>query len=139
MVILFFILATLKIIATSLTVGSGGSGGVFAPGLFIGGFIGGGVGLIFHYIFPSLVHYQNVGAFAIVGMLSLFAAAGKVPIAVMLMVVEMTGSYQLLPACMISAAIAYLISGDTSIYKSQANTREESNASLNKEKNSILQ
>ncbi|MGC9286814.1 MAG: chloride channel protein [Hydrogenobaculum sp.] len=125
--VLFFIsLAFIKIIATSFTVGSGASGGVFAPGLFIGGFLGAGMGIMFHNLFPSLVHSQNIGAFSIVGMLSLFGAAGKVPIAVTLMVVEMTGSYQLLPACMLAVATSYLISGDVSIYKSQVKTREDS-------------
>jgi CIC family chloride channel protein len=118
----------MKIIATSLTVGSGASGGVFAPGLFIGGFLGAGLGVVYHHLFPSLVNTSHIGGFVIVGMLALFSAAGKAPVAVTLMVVEMTGSYQLLPACMLAVAVAYLVSGDYSIYKSQVKTREDSPA-----------
>jgi len=126
--IFFVLLAFIKIIATSLTVGSGASGGVFAPGLFIGGFLGAGLGVVYHQLFPSLVNTSHIGGFVIVGMLALFSAAGKAPVAVTLMVVEMTGSYQLLPACMLAVAVAYLISGDYSIYKSQVKTREDSPA-----------
>jgi len=126
--VIFLLLPFVKIIATAFTIGSGGSGGVFAPGMFIGASIGVSLGIIFHYLFPALVSQYNIGAFVIVGMLALFGAAGNVPIAVTLMVVEMTGSLQLLPALMIAVSISYLISGNTTIYKSQVTTQRDSPA-----------
>ena len=99
---------------------------VIAFGDFIGGFSGAGLGVVYHQLFPSLVNTSHIGGFVIVGMLALFSAAGKAPVAVTIMVVEMTGSYQLLPACMLAVAVAYLISRDYSIYKSQVKTREDS-------------
>lgn len=117
-----------KILVTSLTIGSGGSGGVFAPGICTGAFIGAIVGLVFHYLFPSLV--PSIAPFVIVGMLSLFGAAGKVPLSVTLMIVEMTGSLQLLPSAMIAVAISYMISKDYSIYRSQVPTRKDSPAHI---------
>ena len=81
----------LNTIASAITIGSGGSGGVFAPGMFIGASIGVSLGIIFHYLSPALVSQYNIGAFVIVGMLALFGAAGKVPIAVTLMVVRNDG------------------------------------------------
>ncbi|MGC8616698.1 MAG: chloride channel protein [Desulfurella sp.] len=128
LLLIFLIMPFVKIIATAFTIGSGGSGGVFAPGMFIGAFTGVSLGVIFHYFFPTIVSNYNIGAFVIVGMLALFGAAGKVPIAVTLMVVEMTGSLQLLPALMIAVSISYLISGSTTIYKSQVNTQKDSPA-----------
>ncbi|QKR00177.1 chloride channel protein [Metallosphaera tengchongensis] len=118
----------LKIIATSLSIGSGGSGGVFAPGLFIGAFLGADVGLLFHYLFPTIV--PDVAPFVIIGMMSFFAAAGKVPLSVIIMVTEMTSSLQLLPGAMIAVAISYLVSGKYTIYKSQVPTRKDSPAHM---------
>jgi CIC family chloride channel protein len=118
----------LKVLATSFTIGSGGSGGVFAPGIVVGALVGFDVGLLFHYLLPSLV--PDVASFVIVSMLALFGAAAKAPLAVMFMVVEMTGSYQLLPAAMIAVAIAYLVSGDNTIYRAQVPTRRDSPAHL---------
>jgi len=115
-----------KILATSLTIGSGGSGGVFAPGICIGAFTGAFVGLVLHSIFPSIV--PSIAPFVIVGMLSLFGAAGKVPVSVTLMIVEMTGSLQLAPGAMIAVAVSYMVSRDYSIYRSQPPTRMESPA-----------
>jgi len=129
---IIFILALLpfiKIIATSMSVGSGGSGGVFAPGMVIGACLGGLLGLVFHILFPGVV--PSVAPFAIIGMLSFFGAAGKVPLSVILMVVEMTGSLQLLPAAMLATAISYTVSGlKYSIYRSQVNTRRDSPAHM---------
>jgi len=123
------LLPFIKIITTSLSVGSGGSGGVFAPGMVIGASLGGFLGLVFHMLFPSVV--PSVAPFAIVGMLSFFGAAGKVPLSVILMVVEMTGSLQLLPAAMLATAISYTVSGlKYSIYRSQVNTRRDSPAHM---------
>jgi Chloride channel protein EriC len=113
-----------KILATSMTVGSGGSGGDFAPGIVIGASTGAAVGELFHLLVPSLV--PTIAPFVIIGMLSLFGAAAKAPLSVTLRVVEMTGGLQLLPGMMIAVAIAYLLSGRYTIYTSQVPTRRDS-------------
>ncbi|MEM0075811.1 MAG: chloride channel protein [Conexivisphaerales archaeon] len=125
-IVLLLILPFAKILATSFSVGSGGSGGVFAPGMVIGASLGTILGLLFHYAFPSIA--PHVAPFVIVGMLAFFGAAGKVPISVLVMVVEMTGSLQLLPGAMIAVAISYVVSGQYTIYSSQKLTRRESPA-----------
>ncbi len=128
LIIILIMLPIMKILATSFSIGSGGSGGVFAPGMVIGASLGLLFGILFNALFPSIV--TSYIPFVIIGMLSFFAAAGKVPLSVMIMVVEMTGSLQLLPAAMISVAASYLISGNSSIYRSQVPTRKESPAHL---------
>ena len=82
-----------KIVATSLSVGSGGSGGVFAPGLVIGGMVGGATWSLLHR-FTSIVP-GDPGTFVILGMMTLFGGIGKAPLAIMIMVSEMTGNYSL--------------------------------------------
>ncbi len=129
LLIFLLLLPFAKMLATSFTISSGGSGGVFAPGIFIGASFGTLVGLIFHMYLPSIV--PIVAPFVIIGMLSFFGAAGKVPLSVILMVVEMTGSLQLLPGAMLAVAIAYLVSGTKySIYESQVDSRKDSPANM---------
>ncbi len=111
-----------KIFATSFTIGSGGSGGVFAPSLYIGAMLGGALGQIFYMFFPEIV-YQPA-AFALVGMAAFFAGAAKVPIASIIMVSEMTGGYSLLVPLMLASAISYILSGEITIYESQKERRE---------------
>jgi len=123
--LLIILLPFLKILATSFSVASGGSGGVFAPGLFIGAYLGAAMGIIFKHLFPNLV---SDTVFVIIGMMSFFAAAGKAPIAVMLMTAEMTSNLQLLPGAMVAIAVSYAVSGSTSIYASQVPTRRDSPA-----------
>jgi CIC family chloride channel protein len=113
-----------KILATALSVGSGGSGGVFAPSLVIGGMIGG----VTWYIFHNLLSIASPAPFVIVGMMAFFGGVGKVPISVIIMVSEMTGTYTLLVPSIIATILAYLISGDFSIYESQVYTRAQSMA-----------
>ena len=91
---LLFGIAGAKIITTSLTIGSGGSGGVFGPSMVIGGAVGAGVGKLFSQWFPSLGGHPS--AFAIVGMAGFFAACANAPFSTILMVTEMTGDYRLL-------------------------------------------
>ncbi len=118
-----------KIFATSFTISSGGSGGVFAPGIFIGASIGLLFGLMVNYAVPTFG--ISVVPFVIIGALAFMGAAGKVPISVLLMVTEMTGSMQLLPAAMVAVALSYLVSGSHTIYKSQVPTRRDSPAHKN--------
>jgi CIC family chloride channel protein len=127
--LILILLPFVKIIATSFTVSSGGSGGVFAPGIFIGASLGALFGVFFHFLVPGIV--PEVAPFVIIGMLSFFGAAGKVPLAVILMVVEMTGSLQLLPGAMLAVSIAYIASGTKySIYESQVEQRRNSPANM---------
>ncbi len=133
------ILATLpflKIIATSFSIGSGGSGGVFAPGIVIGAFVGFDAWLVLHYLMPGLA--SDPAPFVVISMLAFFGAAAKALLAVMFMVIEMTGSYQLLPGAMIAVAIAYLVSGDHTIYRAQVPTRRDSPAHADEYKVPLL-
>ncbi len=125
-IILIPVIVVVKIIATSLTVGSGGSGGVFAPALMIGGLLGASLWILLDGIFPNFG--PVIAAFIIVGMMAFFGGVGKVPVAVILMVSEMTGGFTLLVPSMIATAIAYIITGKITIYKSQVQSRIESPA-----------
>jgi CIC family chloride channel protein len=115
-----------KIVATSLSVGSGGSGGVFAPGLVIGGMVGGVTWSLLHHV-NSLVPVDP-GPFIILGMMTLFGGIAKAPLAIMIMVSEMTGNYSLLIPSMVSVVIAYFLTGNSYIYEKQVNTRADSPA-----------
>lgn len=117
-----------KIAATSLTIGSGGSGGVFAPSLFIGAMLGGFYGLVCGSIFDQLSLHP--GAFVLVGMGGFFAGVAKVPIASLIMVAEMTGGYSLIVPLMIVSTISYLLLGDVSLYEKQVPARIDSPAHL---------
>jgi CIC family chloride channel protein len=102
------ILVVLKIVATSLTLGSGGSGGIFAPSLFIGAMLGGAVGTVAHLLFPSYV--AQSGAYALVGMAAVFAGATRAPITAIIMLFEMTRDYVIILPLMIAVVISIVIS-----------------------------
>lgn len=114
---LMLVAAAAKIATTSLTIGSGGSGGVFGPTLFIGGMLGGAVGYVGHAFFPEVVHQP--GAYVLVGMGAFFAGAAKAPLGALLMVSEMTLSYGLLPPLMLVSVIAILFNRFDGIYERQ--------------------
>ncbi len=128
---LMFALVFVKILATSLTIGSGGSGGVFGPGMVIGGLLGGATWAGLHAVTPGLVAGTNAGAFVVVGMGAFFGGIAKAPLAVILMVAEMTGEYSLIAPAMLATMLAYLVTGDTSIYENQVPTRLDSPAHKN--------
>ncbi len=123
---LMAIIAITKIFATALTIGSGGSGGVFAPSLVIGGMIGGIVGNSLNHFFPTMV--TDPSPYIMVGMGSFFAAAAKVPLATIVMVAEMTGNYDMLVPITLASTLAFLLSGSWSIYESQVDSRIDSPA-----------
>ena len=125
-IILIPIIIVAKIVATSLTVGSGGSGGVFAPALVIGGFLGGTLWIVLNWLFPNFGFV--IAAFVIVGMMAFFGGVGKVPVAVIIMVSEMIGGLTLLVPSMIATAIAYVIIGKNTVYRSQVESRSDSPA-----------
>ncbi len=117
-----------KILATSFSIGSGGSGGIFGPGIFIGAFSGAAVWRLLAPIAPGIPH--SPAPFVIVGMMACFGAIARAPLAVMLMVAEMTGSVTALTPALIAVGLATLIvqrSGDT-IYRSQLRSRDDSPA-----------
>ena len=125
---LMLALVFVKIVTTSLTIGSGGSGGVFGPGMVIGGFLGGALWAGLHTVAPALVAGAQPGAFVVVGMAAFFGGIAKAPLAVILMVAEMTGEYTLIVPAMLATMVAYLVSGQTSIYEQQVPTRLDSPA-----------
>ncbi|MBU1566524.1 MAG: chloride channel protein [Proteobacteria bacterium] len=94
----------LKPIATSLTLGSGNSGGVFAPSLFTGAVLGGAMGHLFSWLFPSIG--LNTGAFALVGMAALFSATARAPLTAMLIVFEMSNDYFMILPLMVAGVSA---------------------------------
>ena len=123
---LLIILVLAKTLAFSFTVSSGGSGGVFAPSLFIGAMVGGVLAKVLH---------QPPAPFVIVGMAAVFAGAGRVPVATLLMVAEMTEGYQLLVPASLAVMLSYLIQTTLSdrlkyrsLYEGQVASRAESPA-----------
>ena len=96
-----------KLVATTFTLGSGNSGGVFAPSLFMGAVLGGIVGTAGHMLFPEVVVHP--GAYAIVGMAAVFAGAARAPITAILIVFEMSGDYKLILPLMLATVIATLL------------------------------
>ena len=120
------LIAMAKILATSLTIGSGGSGGVFGPTLFIGGMLGGVVGYGGAQLAPAL--FPHPEAYVLVGMASFFSGVASAPIGAMLMVTEMTGGYALLPPLMLVSVVSILLMRQTSIYEHQVKDRFQSPA-----------
>ena len=117
------LLPFVKIATTSLSIGSGGSGGIFGPGMVIGGFVGLGVWRILHDIAPGM---PDVPApFMVVGMIACFGSVAHAPLGLMLMVAEMTGSLALLPPAMIAIGLATVVVRDDSIYESQLRSRAD--------------
>lgn len=101
------LLVVLKIMATSLTLGSGGSGGVFAPALFIGAMAGGLYGILIHTVFPG--HTASPAVYALVGMGACFAGAAHAPITSIFILFEMTDSYEIILPIMGAVVMSSLI------------------------------
>jgi CIC family chloride channel protein len=110
-----------KIVATSSSIGSGGSGGVFAPGLVIGGMLAASSWTMAHDSFGSYLP-ASPEPFVVVGMMALFGAVAHAPIAVIIMVSEMSGTYTMLAPAMIATGLAYVIVGRHTIYESQVSS-----------------
>jgi CIC family chloride channel protein len=123
---LLCVLLFLKIVAFACTVSSGGSGGVFAPTLFVGAMLGGAVASVSHL--PTAM-------FVVLGMMTTFGAAARVPIASLLMVTEMTGGYRLLAPAAFAVLLSYLVQTQlsahlkySSLYEAQVPGRAQSPA-----------
>lgn len=115
-----------KMLTTSFSIGSGGSGGVFGPSMVIGGTLGGAVGLLAHQWMPGVV--SQPGAYVAVGMAGFFAAAANTPISTLVMVSEMTGNYRLLLPALWVCALSYLLARRWSLYRNQVASRFDSPA-----------
>lgn len=123
---LVILLPLAKIVATNLSIGSGGSGGIFGPGMVIGALVGAGVWRVLEAVAPGVP--LSPAPFVIVGMMACFGSIGHIPLATMLMVAEMTGNLSLLAPAMVAVGIATLIVGDRHIYRSQLRSREDAPA-----------
>ncbi|MDP6242633.1 MAG: chloride channel protein, partial [Myxococcota bacterium] len=123
-VALLGMLLVAKIIATSVTIGSGGSGGIFAPSLFLGAMTGGFIGTFVHQWFPEAT--ASSGAYALVTMGAVFAAATHAPISAIIIIFELTQTINIIPplmaACVTSTLVATFISRD-SIYTEKLRRR----------------
>jgi len=97
-----------KMLATAFTLGSGGSGGVFAPSLYIGCMFGTALGLAYRQLFPNLVEHPFT--YSLAGMAALFAGAAQAPLNVIIMIPEMSGDYALIPPLMASSAASFIVS-----------------------------
>jgi CIC family chloride channel protein len=122
------ILPFARIVATGLSIGSGGSGGIFGPGMVIGAFLGASVWRLFEPVFPSMGH--SPAPYVIIGMMACFGGISRAPLAVMLMVAEMTGSLSILTPAMVAVGISWLIvrRNDDTIYRSQLKSRADAPA-----------
>ena len=125
---LLLLLLPAKILATSLTISSGGSGGVFAPSLIIGGVTGAVFAELMQRLAPAMA--PATPACVLVGMGGFFAGVAKVPIASLIMVAEMSGSYTLLVPMMLASSVAFLLTRGVSIYEAQVPGRIDSPAHI---------
>jgi CIC family chloride channel protein len=104
---LLITLGVVKMLATVLTVGSGNSGGVFAPSLYTGAMFGAAFGIFVERIFPSL--HPNPALYALAGMAAFYSGVSQAPINQTLMVAELTDSYRVLPASLTSALMGFVV------------------------------
>jgi CIC family chloride channel protein len=112
-----FALILVKLAATSVTLASGGSGGIFAPSLFLGSMTGGFLGTIFHSLSPSTT--AGAGAYAMVGMGAVVSATTQAPLTGMIIIFEMTGNYKIVPPLMVACVISTVLASrlkSSSIY-----------------------
>lgn len=123
---ILLLLALTKVFATSLTVGSGGSAGDFAPSLAIGGLVGGAFGLAAQLLLddPTI----QPGAFALVGMGTFYGGIANTPLAALVLVCEMAGSYDLLVPLMLAEGVAFIALRRVTLYHAQVPTLHDSPA-----------
>ena len=100
-------LCAAKLVATVFSYSSGGTGGIFAPTLFIGGMLGALIGYVDAFLFAQ--QGEQIGAFALVGMGAVFAAAIRAPMTSVLIIFEMTGNYKLVLPLMIANSVAFVL------------------------------
>lgn len=105
----FLYLLVAKYLATLVTIGAGGSGGVFAPSLYLGTMLGGGFGALVHSLAPGLVARPQ--AYAVAGMGAVFAAAAQAPLTAITIILEMTGDYEMTAGVIAACAMSYFVYG----------------------------
>lgn len=115
-----------KTLATSVVIGSGMSGGMFAPALFVGGMSGGLVGQMAQRFFPTIV--AEPGGYVMVGMAAFFAGIAKAPIGPLVMVCELTQGYGLLAPLMLASAMTLMLTRNVRLYEHQVDNKFESPA-----------
>jgi chloride channel protein, CIC family len=103
--LVLLLLAAAKLLATALTSGSGGSGGLFTPSLCFGALVGAAYGYTAHWLWPHLTS-QHYGAYAAVGMVAVMAGTSHAPISAILILFEFTGNYDLILPVMLAAIVA---------------------------------
>jgi len=123
---LLLAIAFVKIVTTSLTISSGGSGGVFGPSMVIGGCVGAAFGTFIHRYWPSVVPQPEI--YAIVGMAGFFSGCAHAPISTIIMVSEMTGDYKLLLPTMWVSTLCFLMCKRWTLYVKQLPSRLDSPA-----------
>jgi CIC family chloride channel protein len=105
---LLIVLMLAKMIAVSLTIGSGGSGGVFAPSLFIGSMFGAAFGTLAQALFPGVI--APPGAYGLVGMAAVFSGSARAPITAVIILFELTGDYHIILPLMVAVVLSTLVS-----------------------------
>ena len=126
---IILVLPIAKIVATSLSIGTGGSGGLFGPGIVIGAFVGGAI-----WRLGELTGLPGVpdgpGIFVVVGMMTCFGSVARAPLAIMIMVAEMTGSFSVVPGAILAVGIASMLMSRTNvtIYEAQRLDRKTAEA-----------
>jgi H+/Cl- antiporter ClcA len=127
---LWFVLAmpVAKVVATVATVGSGGSGGLFSPGMVIGAFVGAGCWRLLRVVSPGLAH--DPAPFVIVGMMCCLGSVARVPLAVTVMVAEMTTSIGVVAPALLGVGVASLVVGhfDVTLIDGQLRSRDDTPA-----------
>ncbi|NDV25628.1 chloride channel protein [Desulfovibrio sp. JC010] len=126
-----------KTVATSMTIGSGMSGGMFAPALFVGGMSGGIVGQIAGKYYPDIV--TQPGGYVLVGMAAFFAGVAKAPIGPLIMVCELTQGYGLLAPLMLASALCIVLGRSFSLYEHQVESKFDSPAHIEDKTINILE
>jgi CIC family chloride channel protein len=122
---LLLTVALVKIVTTSLTISSGGSGGVFGPSMVIGGCLGAAVGLAFNAVWPGRIDAE---AFAVVGMAGFFSGCAHAPFSTIIMVSELTGGYELLLPTMWVSTLCFIMEQRWQLYVKQVPSRLDSPA-----------
>ena len=126
---IIIVLPVAKIVATSLSIGTGGSGGLFGPGIVIGAFVGAAI-----WRLGELTGLPGVpdgpGIFVVVGMMACFGSVARAPLAIMIMVAEMTGSFSVVPGAIVAVGIASMLMSRTNvtIYEAQRLDRKSAEA-----------
>jgi CIC family chloride channel protein len=130
-------IAFLKIVASTLTIGSGGSAGIFGPSLFIGAMLGAAVGTLAQLVFPN--QQVSIASFMVIGMGAFYAGVAQAPVAGIVMIIEMSGNYSLLPPIIIVSVFTFLLSRRISFYKNQVDNRFKSPAHSYNMRNDVLE